>query len=368
MAPAWAVPGELVAFTPTTLDSFCSQIMGALVSLFINISLIVLALAIRDVPKLVLFPVMLNALFNIICCGLVNIASTIFTLVAHHVYFADGPHTTWLTDFLWYNPGLACARDFLLMIVSEYSTGFCVLALAVERFASVFVNSKKTTRGLKISRRLICLSLMVVVALLLMVAAYASSTSYNMYSCVAHYYGHEYSRVVIDGLLFFLAPAMMSGCLYTLVGIELASKDCEMKKRDKILTIGFIVSFGMWIFFWAPKWVYELMALHDDIYNYYTAGDILDLWGTVYIPFQLGFSLVSPAIMLLIIIIAGRVGRKEKDEVMEKKLSEEKERATKEVEKKFEEDAYGMEASDQLPEKLRVEWEAQLQFSSPTFS
>ena len=107
--------------------------------------------------------------------------------------------------------GLVCARDYMILIMSEYSTGFCILAMAVERFASVCANSRKTTRALKITRRLICVSLTVVVTLLLGLAAYASYASYNPYSCLAHFYGHQYYRVVIDGIIFFLGPAMMAG-------------------------------------------------------------------------------------------------------------------------------------------------------------
>ena len=165
--------------------------------------------------------------------------------------------------------------NFLNNEFNLFSTPYCILVIAVERYVMVCwpFRSKKllTTRN----------RFFIGVFLTLFVPIY----SFLMFACEniyyladQNYYDYFY-RVCYKSLfrknlahliVFFIFPAFLTLILYSMVGIRLA-KSRANQSRNRDLTVAFLISCALWIILWTPKTTEDILYWYNpSLVLYYT--------------------------------------------------------------------------------------------------
>ena len=300
---------------------FCSQVGAALFSLLFNILLILVALKIQSIPKMTVFPLILRAFLEIITAGLANLAANIFAL------FNDNTSSlfNWTGNMKVSSKVVFCTTDFLLLILNEYSIGFCILGVALERFFTICVNSKKSTEALKCCRKCACIFLIVTLFSFIIFSAYSILKSAAHYNCFATtFHGDYLNQIETVGLILFVAPAAVSGCLFALLAFKLCSKNSQLKKKDKIFSLGSITSYGMWLMCWGRKWANEMYTLKNDFHHLLAAGwSFYKVWDMVYIPCQFVYTILNPVVTILFLLYSNNVATRERKNDLERKNHDE---------------------------------------------
>ena len=165
-------------------------------------------------------------------------------------------------DLVMFHPVKCAARfSFGCILVSHLYTPWTTLTIAVIRYITVchpVFSTTETFAKLQLYAN-IFISLLSF-TLIMSHAAYLGYTfvpfnPYQFTKCEMLFYNSNTTRVLSQGLLFFIVPATICVALYTLVGKTLWRKTA-MQKRKRQLTILFLCSCAVWIVFWTPEVVY----------------------------------------------------------------------------------------------------------------
>ena len=156
-----------------------------------------------------------------------------------------------------------CFLTFFRSLLNTYSTGFCILATAFIRYILI---CHPTSDLLKNFKFLISISLsivgVIIVSILLEIALliyeYVGSTEsekYNLRFLVGCFDSmkRQTVRLVIDIVLYFGVPALISCYCYLRVGIVLLTRD-RNQTRNRNLSIALFLSWLLWILCWTPAY------------------------------------------------------------------------------------------------------------------
>ena len=115
------------------------------------------------------------------------------------------------------------------------------------------------------ARKYICITLTILILSLISWSAKSTFVIYfDMYHCDKSFYNDFVTRYVVDGILFFLLPALICVVLYSLVGFRL-KKVRQNANRNKNLTVAFLLTSLLWTVLWLPNYaVFVYEALFDD--------------------------------------------------------------------------------------------------------
>ena len=177
------------------------------------------------------------------------------------------------------NPYVRYILAYLGDELNLFSTGYCVLALAMERFILVclpFRAEKLLTKNNRVFAS-IALSL-----LLLFITVYNQLCS-RLYSphysllikapAIAKYtcYPETRSEILAKTVLFFVIPASVTSFLYIMIGAKL-SKVKTNRNRNSDLTKAFLISCILWILLWFPDQLAKLIKWFPEEHSlvYYT--------------------------------------------------------------------------------------------------
>ena len=123
-----------------------------------------------------------------------------------------------------------------------------------------------------------------------------------------------WNRLLVEMVVFFGFPFLVSGYLYVRVIVALLKQDRRVA-RNRILTITFILSWVSWVFFWAPNYsiTIYLETLMNDSYLSATLMShisaigltqfhkIFTYWIAFSTPVQLLYSHLNPFVYLLVL-------------------------------------------------------------------
>ena len=145
-----------------------------------------------------------------------------------------------------------------------YSTGYCVLAIAIERFILVCHPFKVNTLLTKTKRKIVALLLTV------FILGYSSmdficryfSFIYRASDVKENCYGNRFVDAIIESVVFFAIPAVATIALYSLIGRKLKTVQAN-QDRNRDLTRAFAVSCFLWVVTWIP------LIIVDVIFDFY---------------------------------------------------------------------------------------------------
>ena len=150
----------------------------------------------------------------------------------------------------------------------------CTLALAIDRYITVCMASD--ARRIMTVKVRITMCLGIIFAFITVCSASLLRITYRIvehdeYSCLELIYGTMLTRYFVDGILFFLLPALISLLLYIRVGLTLARArgSTQTPSRNRNLTIAFIFSCCFWIICWLLTFVTMIVDVTHDKGNYH---------------------------------------------------------------------------------------------------
>ena len=180
-----------------------------------------------------------------------------------------------------------------------YSTGFAMIALAVQRFILV---KRPFTAQQTLSKRyyLISGAICTVLSLVLILSSSLVTVFLNKDVCrETSFYNNKQLRAIADSMIFYIVPVICCLYLYISVGIELWKKETQVA-RNTDLTILFLTSCFTWIVPWFPTILYLLLfqsiEYTADVFNNEPSILFLYIW---HAPFFHLFSALNPIIFFL---------------------------------------------------------------------
>ena len=195
------------------------------------------------------YPVFLQALFDLFLSGYCSIIDA----VAQHV----------LTDFkradLFHRHIVKCLTNYGFMTARELVTAITILAIACQRYIYVCkphlpLDERFYKRLVKSNCIITALTLLFILAGGVVIAVRFASTGKSS-SCVGLYGSNDRWPVIVHDTFSFYIPAPVCTFLYICVGIKLW-KTSSRRKRNRQLTVLFMLSCFLWIVFWLPTKVF----------------------------------------------------------------------------------------------------------------
>ena len=157
------------------------------------------------------------------------------------------------------NSAAFCALETFNYAGPEYSTGVCMLALAVQRFILVRMPFKAkailTTKFYKIVT-IVLLTFAGVMTVGTVVFSMLKKILDN--ECTPYYYSSTRVQGIVESTIFLFIPAFICVVLYSQVGVALWHS-VSMQARNRQLTILFIISCVTWILLWVPSKVFYIL-------------------------------------------------------------------------------------------------------------
>ena len=205
----------------------------------------------------------------------------------------------------WHNSIPHCICLFGFSILNEISTPMTTLALAVHRFYKVI--KPFTANAPNFSKYVLWGNIAItIIPLLVMVpnvvAVVKSPSSYLGQTCYAGMFGNETKRIRIGSVVFFGVPALLCLVLYIIIGRGLLRMR-TMQKRNRQLTIIFMVSCLLWFVFWLPeRFLHFYMGVEGDEVDlsfYLDRSKVFFFFYSERELFSMFFSLVQPVFIIL---------------------------------------------------------------------
>ncbi|XP_063721745.1 atypical chemokine receptor 3-like [Symsagittifera roscoffensis] len=261
--------------------------------------------------KLEYYPLALNCLVDMFGAGIVAIVAEYMDSTYSFNYDKgdwafDGPllrviRKTYVKDYR-----VSCLLTHLRFLFTQYANPPCLLLLAIDRYVAVCWATRAKQIMTKTVRVVSC-SLVTLLILAIFVAAPAR-TLHKYYSqngyldCDSMMYKDPKVRSLVDGIVFYLAPAVLCLVLYGRTGYVLMQSKGSKQIRNRNLTVAFILSNVFWIVCYIPQHVLTLYGNHIIDSNrdllkqskaYYIGSDLRHIS-------YLAHSYVSPLLILFI--------------------------------------------------------------------
>ncbi|XP_075253178.1 uncharacterized protein LOC142344976 [Convolutriloba macropyga] len=151
-----------------------------------------------------------------------------------------------------------CVFSHLRALLTQYTTGPCILLLAVDRYISVCWATRAKQILSQKTRRFLCLALLFLnIAIFITAPTRALLVYYRSgrqrLSCETMMYSKYETKIVADLVMFYAIPAFVSIFLYSFTGYQLLSSRNNKKIRNRNLTIALIASTVYWFLCWLPN-------------------------------------------------------------------------------------------------------------------
>ena len=292
----------------------------------LNAMLLFFLLTRKKFRNLKFFPLMLQALVDMIGPGITNIIheAILYPQFKKEVTSKIDPDSNDFKEVFYYeylslirlSGAWSCLITYLRLVLNEYTTGLCVLLGAFIRYALVC----HPRRNILSSRVLRVLSVFLILYVSLALVANGLDMYFNFYpmetgsssgaqkwhfhskveiflnNCEA-YVNRTNKRAVIDCIITLVIPASISCFFYVSIMVTLCNQKTHTS-RNSTLSICFAASWLLWLLCWTPNYI--SLALMNETnskkISYFEAYVIL-----LRIPLQMLYSHVNPLIFIIIL-------------------------------------------------------------------
>ena len=297
----------------------CSiQVLLGVLVITSNSYLIACFAKIEDVRSVSNYPLFLQSVLDLVFIGLTCMISGIFKTV-----FWFGKRTEEANNFT-YSPleGVSlCLCIFEYTLINQCTTPLTMLALTVQRFYQVCrpIDGKSEEFLKRQSMAFVLLTAVAsaifsgeLVFILIKVMPEVHGTQFNLSNfdtCEYVIFSTPKIRSIISGIVLFLLPALCCSVLYTKVATDLR-KMISQREPNKQLTIPFMVSCILWVVFWLPEKLFNLL---DSPFAYLgILGKFYSVFHLTYLYITLLFSAIQP---LFIILLYRPISEKLREEI-----------------------------------------------------
>ncbi|XP_075259987.1 uncharacterized protein LOC142351728 [Convolutriloba macropyga] len=246
------------------LGLFSFQLLTGVVNFVLNTYIVCLITFNKHFRKLEFYPLAVNSFVDIWGATLVVVPhefillSTLFDMHKFEHVFTGG---IWDTMRQWYylsGFGPECTFYFFRVVFSQYTTGPCVLLLALDRFCAVCMPHRVKDILTRKVRQVLCGGLTVMLIAIFICSCarmkYKWDNGYRL--CYSTMYKTFERKIVLDTIFFLVIPGFLSFCMYSAVGWELMKRRRSSKHiRNRNLTIAFLFSTVFWLVCWTPATV-----------------------------------------------------------------------------------------------------------------
>ena len=222
----------------------------------------------NQLRKIELYPIAIQAFCDILTAlaffhGSFQVILTQRTDINSREFVLSGDFWNSLRAMYFFNPGLSGTnnywRDLLAFAQSKlnyYSTSFCMVVIALERYILICQPFAANTFLAKRNRIKVAITLttfIVIVSLHHFFCAWGRfATKLTRFRAEICFFSQKEIFLIIFTLSFYIIPALVTLMLFIPVGIRLRKTKFH-QSRNRDLTYAFVLSYIFWVIFWLPK-------------------------------------------------------------------------------------------------------------------